>query len=228
MMLFFGRMLFIAILLWCGTKSVALAQPARTYLDTALAAMGGRETLLALKSQRVVSHGENFEPEQSLRPGAEPRKVSTFSCTLVRDLNSGQVRYDWQRESVDPFALSWRYTEILNGDQGAIIGTDGARSPAQRPASSIRMAARRKELSRAPVSILLNALARAGSLFRLMDQTIRGRLNDVVSFDDGGLFVVMAIDDQTRLLTKVEFLDDDPVYGDVQNELFLDDWRQVG
>ncbi len=228
MMSFFSRMLLIAILFWCGTESVALAQPARTYLDTALAAMGGREALLALKSQRIVSHGENFEPEQALRPGAEPRKVSTFSCTLVRDLNSGQVRYDWQRESVYPFALSWRYTEILNGDQGAIIGADGARSPAKRPASAIRMAARRKELSRAPASILLNALVRSSSLFRLLDQSIRGRVNEVVSFDDGGLHVLIAVDDQTRLPTKVEFLDDDPVYGDVQNELFFDDWRRVG
>jgi glyoxylase-like metal-dependent hydrolase (beta-lactamase superfamily II) len=38
----------------------------------------------------------------------------------------------------------------------------------------------------------------------------------------------MAIDEQTRLLTKVEFLDDDPIYGDTQNELFFDDWRPVG
>jgi glyoxylase-like metal-dependent hydrolase (beta-lactamase superfamily II) len=228
MVRFFRRAVFVTVLCWCGVAGTALAQPARTYLDTALLAMGGREALLALKSQRIISHGENFEPEQALRPGAEPRKISTFSCTLGRDLTTGRVRYEWQRESVYPFALSWRYTEILNGDQGAIIGTDGARSPAQRPASAVRMAARRKELSRSPVSILLNALVRAKSLFRLVDQTIRGRPNDVVSFDDGGLFVLMVIDDQTRLLTKVEFLDDDPVYGDVQNELFFDDWRQVG
>jgi hypothetical protein len=61
-----------------------------------------------------------------------------------------------------------------------------------------------------------------------MDQSLHGRLSYVVSFDDGGLLVLIAIDDQTRLPTKVEFLDDDPVYGDVQNELFFDDWRPVG
>jgi hypothetical protein len=114
MVLFFRTVLFIVLLLslLCGTERAAFAQPARTYLDTALAAMGGRETLLSLKSQRIVSHGENFEPEQALRPGAEPRKVSTFSCTLVRDLNSGRLRYEWQRESVYPVALSWRYTRF--------------------------------------------------------------------------------------------------------------------
>ncbi len=228
-MVFFFRSIWVLATLLCyGAEELAFAQPARTYIDSALLAMGGRETLLTLKSQRIVSHGENFEPEQAVRPGADPRRVSTFSCTLVRDLTTGQVRYEWQRESVYPFALSWRYTEILNGDQGAIIGTDGARSPAQRPASAVRMATRRKELSRSPVSLLLNALARAKSLFRLADQTIRGRPSEVVSFDDNGLFVLVAVDDQTRLPTKAEFLDDDPVSGDVQNELFFDDWRPVG
>jgi glyoxylase-like metal-dependent hydrolase (beta-lactamase superfamily II) len=207
---------------------VAWAQPARIYLDSALLAMGGREALLALKSQRMVSHGENFEPEQTVRPGAEPRKVSTFACTLVRDLTTGRLRYEWQRETLYPLSVTWRYIEIINGDHGAIIGADGARSPAQRPASAARMAMRRKEVSRAPVSVLLNALVRSQSLLRLADQMIRGRLNDVISFDDGGLLVIAAIDDQTRLLTKVEFLEDDPLYGDVQNELFFSDWRQVG
>lgn len=209
-------------------SSVVCAQTARHYIDSALMAIGGREALLALKSQRIVSHGENFEPEQTVRPGAEPRKVSTFSCTAMRDMSSGRVRYEWQRETLYPFALTWKYTELLNGDFGAIIGTDGARSPAKRPASAARMAMRRKELSRSPVSILLNALVRSSSLFRLADQSIRGQLNYAISFDDGGLLVILLIDDQTRLLSKVEFLEDDPISGDVQNELFFDDWRQVG
>jgi glyoxylase-like metal-dependent hydrolase (beta-lactamase superfamily II) len=216
-------------LLLCSLQARSVgAQPARLYVDSALAALGGREALLSLQSQRVVSHGENFEPEQTFRPGMEPRKVSTFTCTLIRDLTTGRLRYEWQRETLYPFPLTWRYIEIINGDHGAIIGTDGARSPARRPASAARMAARRKELSRAPVSVLLNALVRSSSFLRLADQMIRGRSHIVVSFDDGGLLVIMAIDEQTRLLTKVEFLDDDPIYGDTQNELFFDAWRQVG
>src|SRR5262245_51530641 len=83
------------------------AEPSQVYIDSALMAVGGREALLALKSQRIVSHGESFEPEQAIRPGAEPRKVSTFTCTLRRDRNSGNLRYEWQRETVYPFALSW-------------------------------------------------------------------------------------------------------------------------
>lgn len=208
--------------------SPASAQPAQVYIDSTLVAMGGRDALLGLKSQRIVSHGENFEPEQAVRPGGEPRKASTFTCTLIRDLTSGKVRYEWQRETFYPFAATWRYSEILSGDQGAILGTDGARSPTKRAASAARIAARRKELSRAPASVLLNALARSSSLLRLVDQMIYGHAHYVVSYDDGGQFVIIAIDAQSRLISKVEFLEDDPLDGDIQNELFLSDWRQVG
>lgn len=124
---------FSALVLCSLATSFADAQPARRYIDSALAAMGGREALLALQSQRLVSHGENFEPGQTFRPGMAPRKVSNFTCTLVRDLTTGRIRYEWQRETLSPFPLTWRYVEIINGDYGAILGADGARSPARRP-----------------------------------------------------------------------------------------------
>ncbi|MBI3801958.1 MAG: MBL fold metallo-hydrolase [Deltaproteobacteria bacterium] len=218
----------LLVALFFFSPCLVAAQPARIYIDSALAALGGRETLLKLKSQRIVSHGENFEPEQAVRPGGEPRKASTFTCTLTRDLSNGNVRYEWQRETFPPFTVTWRYSEILSGDQGAILGADGARSPAKHAASAARIAARRKELGRSPVSVLLNALARSSSLLRLADQMIYGHQQYVVSFDDGGQFVIIALDAQSRLLTKVEFLEDDPLDGDTNNELFLTDWRQVG
>lgn len=215
---------FVLLFLPC----LAWAQPAKVYVDSAVVAVGGLEVLLSLKSLRSVSHGENFEPEQTLRPGDEPRKVSTFSCTMVRDLTNGRVRYEWQRETFSPIAATWRYAEIINGDSGAILGADGIRSPERRAASAARIAARRKELSRASVSVLLTALTRSSSLLRLMDQVIQGRLQYVVSYDDGGHLAIIAIDAQSRLPTKVGFLEDDPLHGDTLNELFFADWRQVG
>jgi glyoxylase-like metal-dependent hydrolase (beta-lactamase superfamily II) len=221
-------LIIVVFLFFVSFPSVLCAQTAQTYIDSAVAAIGGREALLGLKSQRIISHGENFEPEQAVQPGGEPRKVSTFTCVLLRDLITGKVRYDWQRDIPPPVSTTWKYTEIINGDEGAIIGADGGRSPAQRPSSAARVAARRKELSRAAASVFVNALSRSSSFLRLMDQVIRGRKHYVVSYDNQGQQVIMALDGDTRLLTKVEFLEDDPIYGDTQNELFFSDWRQVG
>src|SRR5262249_33510441 len=145
-----------------------------------------------------------------------------------RDLGNGNVRYEWQRETLPPLTATWRYSEILSGDQGAILGADGARSPAKRAASAARIAARRKELSRSPVSALLNALTRSSSLLRLADQMIYAHQHYVVSFEDNGQFVIIALDAQSRLPSKVEFLEDDPLDGDTDNELFFADWREVG
>ena len=206
----------------------ASAQPAKVFVNSAVLAIGERPVLLDLKSQRVISHGENFEPDLSPRPGAEPRKVSEFRYMLFRDLEKGRVRYEWQRTLVYPFQETWAYTEIMNGLDGAILGCDGFERPCRRAMSASRIAARHKELRRSPVSILIHALSRADSFLRLMDQTIHGRRQVVVSFNDNTQLVLLAIDSETRLLTKVVFVEDDPLYGDVQNEVFFSDWRQVG
>ena len=206
----------------------AAAQPAKVFVNSAVLAIGDRPTLLDLKSQRIVSHGENFEPDLSPRPGAAAPKVSEFRRVLYRDLESGRFRSEWQRRLTHPHPGVWEYTEVVSGLDGVVLGHDGFGSPPRRAMSSARIAARRKELRRAPVSVLVHALSRADSFLRLMDQTIRGRRHVVVSFTDNDQLVVLAIDAETRLLAKVGFVEDDPLYGDVQNEVFFDDWRQVG
>ncbi len=206
----------------------AAAQPAKVFVNSAVLAIGERPVLLDLKSQRIISRGVNFEPDLSPRLGAEPRKVSEFRYVLFRDLEKGRVRYEWERRLVYPFQETWVYTEIMNGLDGAILGCDGFERPCRRAMSAARIAARHKELRRSPVSVLIHALSRANSFLRLMDQTIQGRRQVVVSFNDNTQLVVLAIDAETRLLTKVVFVEDDPLYGDVQNEVFFADWRHVG
>ncbi len=95
-----------SLLLCCVAPALVRAQTAETYVDSAVAAIGGREALLGLKSQRIVSHGENFEPDQAVQPGGEPRKASTFTCTFLRDLITGKVRYEWQRDLPPPFSTT--------------------------------------------------------------------------------------------------------------------------
>ena len=204
------------------------AQPAKVFVNSAVLAIGERTALLDLKSQHIVSRGENFEPDLSPRPGAEPRKVSEFRCVLFQDLETGRVRYEWERTLLYPFRETWEYTEIMSGLDGVILGHDGFESPRRRAMSAARIAARQKELRRSPVSVLIHALSRSDSFLRLLDQTIHGRRQVVVSFNDNTQLVLLAIDSETRLLTKVVFVEDDPLYGDVQNEVFFADWRQVG
>ncbi len=204
------------------------AQTAKIYLDSAVAAMGGSKALLAIESQQILACGENFEPAHAIRPGAPAPKVSRFCYILLRDFAGGRYRYEWQRDTFFPLPDRSIYTEISDGYSSIILGADGPRGPHQRAASAARIAMRKKELGRSPVSVLLMALSRQTSLLRLRDQVIRGRLHYVIAYNDGGKSVVAALDAQTRLLTRVQFLEDDPLYGDSHNELFFADWRQVG
>jgi len=72
-----------SLLLCFVSPSLVRAQTAETYVDSAVAAIGGREALLGLKSQRIVSHGENFEPDQAVLAPSE-----------ARDLGSGGEIYE--------------------------------------------------------------------------------------------------------------------------------------
>ena len=224
-----GRLIVGAMVACLCAAPPALAQTAKYYLDAAVTAIGGIEAILAVNSQRIIAHGENFEPAQAVRPGSQAPQVSTFRYTLLRDFSTGRFRYEWERETLYPFAAGWSYTEISDGYSGVILGRDGRWSPQQRPASAARIAARKKELSRAsPVSVLLTALSRQTSLLRLRDEMLRGRLQYVLSYEDAGKPVIVAIDAKTRLLSKVHFVEADPLRGGVHNELFFSDWRNVG
>ena len=221
----------------CGLAALSLvllsapsagAQTAKLYLDSAVAAMGGIEALLALQTQHIRACGENFDPAQAIRPGAAAPKVARFCYRLLRDFGGGRYRYEWQRDTVFPVPARSVYTEISDGYSGIILGADGLRSPHRRAASAARIAMRKKELGRSPVSVLLTALSRQTSLLRLRDQFIRDRRHYVIAYDDGGNSVIIALDAQTRLLSRVQFLEDDPLHGDSHNERFFSDWRQVG
>ncbi len=218
----------VAVLLLASVGTLARAQPAKVFVNSAVLAIGERATLLDLKSQRIVSSGESFDPDLRFRPGSEPRKVSEFQCELFRDVETGRLRYEWQRKDLYPFEEAWNYTEVVNGLEGVVLGADGYDRPSRRAMSASRVAARQKEIGRSPVSVLIQALSRADSFLRLMDQVVDGRRQVVVSYNANAQLVVLAIDADTRLLTKVAFVEDDPLLGDVRNEVYFDDWRLVG
>ena len=132
-------------LLFC--PPLVWAQPAKVFVNSAVLAIGERPVLLDLKSQRIISRGENFEPDLSPRPGAEPQKVSEFRYVLFQDLEQGRVRYEWERTLIYPFRETWEYTEVMSGLDGVILGHDGFDSPRRRAMSAARIAARQKELA---------------------------------------------------------------------------------
>ncbi len=63
-------------------------------LEKAFQAVGGKEALLDLKGFSFSATGDRFEAAQGPTPGADPEKASSFTVTLLCDVeNNGRFLF---------------------------------------------------------------------------------------------------------------------------------------
>jgi glyoxylase-like metal-dependent hydrolase (beta-lactamase superfamily II) len=198
-------------------------------LEKTAQAMGGSAALQAIQSQRIVAAGTWFEPEQTFLPGDEPRQVSTFQYTRTDDLAADRLRYEWSRDITYPFVTTQAYTEVVDGDQGMVTGTDGSGpTPAAMP--SVRVATVRKlDRLTSPLSLLRSALADPTGVEVRPDELFEGQMYHVLALiREQPRPIRLFISPRTFLPVKADTLEDDPYYGDTLHEVLYADWRQQG
>ena len=71
-------------------------------LQKAFDAVGGQEVLLELRGLSYESSGERFEPAQGLNPAHDDIKASSFTLSLLCDVENDRLSFDWQREIFNP------------------------------------------------------------------------------------------------------------------------------
>ena len=212
-----------------GCSGPQTGEPAaRAALDASAEAMGGWDALRGVLSQRIVSQGSDFEPLQSMAPG-EPLHVNNFRNVLTvtfNDLAQPSVRTEFQADILFPREFPVAYTEVMQGNAGMLeqAAADGTlRQSRLHPA---RYASRIRDLKRMPVRVLLVA-SEAEDLTRLPDETVDGAARQVIEYQDSGMKVRLLIDPATHLPSSVAYFEDDPILGDVWNEVSWSDWRDV-
>jgi len=214
-------------LLWAeGILVQAQGKEAKTLLQETARAMGGLKALRALKNQVVESEGQQFEPEQALRPGGQPRHVADFRYKATREIAEPRLRLEWNGKTFYPRDVPVRYLDIIDGDVGLLEEGATRGTPKQTRLHPSRLASRLREERRAPVKMVLTALAQTG-LKRLADAKVEGRLHRVLAFNQAGDEFRVYLDAQTKLLSQVEILEDDTIYGDSRYTLRYADWRRV-
>src|SRR6185369_15950952 len=198
-------------------------------VDKTAQAMGGSAALQAVKTQRIVASGTWFEPEQTFRPGDDPRQVSTFNYTLSHDLAADRLHYDWSRDITYPFVATQAYGETVDHDQGLVTGTDGSGpTPAAMP--SVRVATVRK-LNRltSPLVLVRSALANPAAVEVRPDEAFDGKTYHVLALtNEQPRPIRLFIAPDTFLPAKADTMEDDPYYGDTLHEVLYSDWQQQG
>ena len=194
-------------------------------LAAAAEAMGGWEALEAVQRQEVTTSGNDWDPVQAPAPGEE-LMINDFEQTTLIDYSNGSMRVDFAGERSYPAPGPVAFTEVINGDAGAVVMTTPTGETTASRMQASRRVTRLRDLRRSPRQVLLSARD-AGDVTRAEDRTIDGRTYEVLQYTDEGSAVELLIDPATSLPSRVSYLETDPLYGDVRNDLAFDDWRDA-
>jgi glyoxylase-like metal-dependent hydrolase (beta-lactamase superfamily II) len=191
--------------------------------------MGGLEEILAVQGLEFMSKGNRFEPEQSDKPGGEFVHIVNYDYRLNYGLGKQLLRTEWLNNVKYPFIEQRQFTEVINGEHGAVFGFDTVIAPPQAPMLSTRIGARVKQnLVSSPLALIHRASQYAEQVRFLGIKKYNDRPHQVISIPGWDQPIRLFIDIDSKLPSKAETLEDDTIYGDAKWEVSFNDWMTVG
>jgi glyoxylase-like metal-dependent hydrolase (beta-lactamase superfamily II) len=223
MKLAFAALSSAFLLVSCATQS-----PEQSLVNKAVDAMGGAERLGGVKTITFKGTGKQWEPEQSDVPGGEARYANETSFEGIIDAASRSSRIDIVRNFAYPAPRTFTFSEIVTPEAGFVLGVDSngrnaqnlKMSPPAHSMSGLRLATIHRENQRAGTAALMLAMQRNPDRVQPAE-AIRGQ--PAVSF---GNFIV-AFDPASGLPARIRTLDYDNIWGDVNYDMLVSDWRTV-
>jgi glyoxylase-like metal-dependent hydrolase (beta-lactamase superfamily II) len=224
------------LLLSSFAASCATVPAPQDLVSRALDAMGGADLLMKVKTIAVKGTVRQLEPEQSFAPGGEPRLANESGFEMVGDFASRATRVDWVKDFQYPAPRTFKFSEIVTPAAGYVVGRDAnnlnmqameMKSPAH-SMSGLRLAATQRELRRASPSLLLEMRRNADKVSASPAVTIGGVTYPTVSYQAGDVTYIVMFDPKSGLPARIRTLDYDNIWGDVDFDLVLSDWRTMG
>jgi len=205
-------------------------------VNRALDAMGGADSLAKVRTIHVKGTMKQWEPEQSMVPGGEMRFANEASFESVGDFSRRAVRVDWVKKFAYPSPRTFTFSEIVTPEAGYVIGVDSngrnkqslETKPAAHSMSGLRLATTQREMRRASPSLLLEMRNNPGKVGASPDVTLGGVAHPAASYDAGNYTFIVIFDPKSGLPARVRTLDYDNVWGDVNYDVVLSDWRTMG
>jgi len=201
---------------------------ARAVLEAGIKAMGGLDELQKIADVTREFSGVRSDEGQGAQPVwpriAEPPATNQPHTRSVRDLRGGRA-FD-ENEALIFGGQPLKFRNVLTSTT-AFATSEISKNIRVLPQAALNNS-RAIRFRRHPESLLLTAWNRPEMLRSIGDGEFGGRKQKVISFADvDGTEVALYFDDASKLLTKTEFLNDDPILGDVVSETVYADWRPV-
>ena len=232
-----GVLCVLFMLASCETAQSPTSSAARRdpLVERAVAALSGVEALRGLRALSVKGTFKHWEPEQSYAPGGEARFAAEGAFDLTLDFATRRARWDWDKKFAYPSPRVYRYTEVVVPDAGYVIGIDSAGRNAQSlkanpPAhtmSGVRLATTQREALRVSPDLLFEMYNNPGRVTPLPNQQAGGVSYPALSFAMANANLIVLFDPQSGMPLRVRTLDYDNMWGDVNFDMVLSDWRTV-
>ncbi len=197
---------------------------ARKVIDSAVAAIGGRDALQGIETLKLQLEGETWIRLQMPTPNP-PFEAGAFQESLVLDLKDNRLSLD-QRTSGGGF--EGHNTVVIKAGEGTAYD-HRARTMTPIPSEQTTQQQFVQYYRRLPNLILRQALDGANSLRYLGDDQFNGRKHSVVTFVmPDTQQVALYVDANTGLVSKYELVFTDPLRGQSASEIIFSDYASAG
>ncbi|MDH5547975.1 MAG: MBL fold metallo-hydrolase [Gammaproteobacteria bacterium] len=191
-------------------------------------AMGGLERLRSVSNQTVSADITGIAPLQAPVPGGEPERFDNITYTITRALDGERFNTHWTLDIEFPLKTHYAFTEIINGEHGAVLGVDSILQTPQAPMQAIRLGARKiNHFVTSPVAVVKAMLAAPTEVVLLGSLEHRERNETVLAIKKYGKDIQLWIDNNTHLPIKASYWDSNPSYGDTQIVTQYSDWQDA-
>ena len=205
-------------------QPAAVAQnPGRQLIEDAVAAMGGRDRVMAVKTLMFEGGGHDFQVDQEFaydELGSQYLVYQLRDYKRSYDLSNGRGRFEQVREAQSTIfngERPQRTIQALDGDIAFNIGGDGNSTRV------FQVAGRHAEYLRHPLPLMRAALAPTAALSNVRTEGAE-RLVDLTL---DSMILTIAFDANTKLPSRVVQLVYNATLGDRPNEMRWSDYRAV-
>jgi len=221
------RRIAVCLVTICFVAACAPTPPERKIIDDAAAALGGADTIRALKTLTIEGSGTAPNAGQNRLPTDELPVWKVAEYTRAIDLGSisltgGRTRVRQRREAQFLFAGATTQQQMqgLDGDVAYNVTPEGAMTRA----GDAAVRDRRLELLQHPLTIVRAALDQGAKL-----TNVRSEKNDdlVDIATPKGDVLTLAVDRTTHLPSRVTYMSDNANMGDVAMVTTFDDYEEV-
>ena len=115
----------LMVLSACSSAPPTGPAAAKSLIDASAAAMGGWAALDAVKSQEIITGGQDLEPLQAMEPsGQPPRLINNFGQTITVDYEKNRMRLSFDAVREYPARNPLKFAEVIDGDAGMLVTSD--------------------------------------------------------------------------------------------------------